>query len=159
MATNFLWYSGTSNDGLLTSALTIMSTELNTLTSGSYAISSVAGSSGVISNSSTAQGMWAVPFFTFGGTVTPASPLNLSLWFAESLDGSTFEDASSLLARSPDVVFAFANSSYASKTVIGQSRIVRVPALKFKVIVQNNIGGSLPSSGNLVKLGLFAAQY
>ena len=160
MATNFLWNTGTSNDGLITSTLTLVSTELNSLTSGSYVASSVGGSSGVFTNSNTAAAMWGVPSFTFGGTITPASPLNISCWFAESVDGgTTYEDASNLLARSPDFVFAFSANSYASKTVLAQGRFVRVPALKFKVFTQNNIGGTLPASGNLIKIGLIAPSF
>lgn len=160
MATNFLWNTGTSNNGLITSALDLATTELNSLTSGSYVISSVGGASGVFTNSNTAAAMWAVPVWTWGGTLTPGGNVNMSCWFAESLDGSTFEDASNLLARAPDIVFAFSANSYTSgKIVLAQGRICRVPALKFKVITQNNVNGTLPSSGNKVTLGLFAEQY
>lgn len=152
MATTSLWAAGTSNDGNYASLLTLATTELNTLTSGSYVISSVGGSSGVFSNSNTGQALFGIPTFTFGGTITPASPFNVSCWFAQTADGTTFEDASNLLARAPDFIFAFSANSYASKTVIAP-RVV-VPALKFKLITQNNVGGSLPSSGNIIKLAL-----
>lgn len=159
MVANFLWNTGTSNDGQIASALTLMTTEMNTLASGSYALSSVGGTSGLFSTANTGAALWGVPSFTFGGTITPASPLNISAWFAETIDGTTFEDASNLLARAPDIVFAFSANSYVSKTVFAQGRIVRLPALKFKLIVQNNIGGSLPASGNVIKLGLIAPAY
>lgn len=160
MATPFLWEPGTGNNGLYVSALTLMSTELNSLTSASYAASSAGGSSGVFSNSNTGQALYAVPFWTFGGAFTPSGALNISAWFLESLDGSTFESATNLLARAPDMIFACSNNSYGSSNpVIAAGRIVRLPALNFKVAVQNNAGGTLPGTLNTLKIGIITPQY
>lgn len=150
--TTSLWAPGTSNDGNYVALLTLATTELNSLTTGSYAISSVGGASGIYTNSNTGQAMFGIPIFTFGGTVTPATPFILSCWFLQSADGTTFEDSSALLARAPDFVFAFSANAYASKTVIAP-RVV-VPALKWKLGVLSGVGATLASTGNTIKLAL-----
>ena len=70
MATNFLWAPGTSNNGLLTSAFNLMTTEMNSLASNGTATSSVGGSSGLFTNSNTAQGILAELFLTLGAIGT-----------------------------------------------------------------------------------------
>ena len=154
-----LYDPGTSNNGLIVSALTIMSTELNSLTNGSVIVSSVAGSSGIISNSSTGQGIWGTVVFTAGTAgATCAAGANIAGWFLTSVDGSTFEPTAAVPARAPDFIVPLPattlNATY-------DSQLTRIPALKFKVIAQNNCGasGTLASSGNTLALGIFAVKY
>jgi hypothetical protein len=65
-ATPFLWQPGTSNNGLYAPSLTLMTTELNSLASGSVAVSSVGGTSGVFSNANTGQVIWSPMMLTIG---------------------------------------------------------------------------------------------
>jgi hypothetical protein len=104
MATNFLWNAGTSNNGLLTSAITLMSTELESIASAAVIVSSVGGSSGLFTNSNTAQAIWADLFYYPGNAgCTPTAGANMSGWFLTSPDGgTTFESATVAPARPPD---------------------------------------------------------
>ena len=163
MATNFLWAAGTSNNGLIASTLTLMTTELNSgsMTAGAYVVSSVNGTSGVFSNSNTGQSMVGVPVLTFGGTWAPSGNLSVPCWFLVSLDGSTFEPASSHVARDPDFVFAFTSgATYASsEIVVAQGARVIPPAVKWKLLALNNGNATFPTSGNTITMGLTAPQY
>ena len=105
MTTNFLWNAGTSNSGLLVSSVTLMTTELNSLVNAGTAVSSVAGTSGKLTNSNTGQGM-----ITAGWVYKAAGP-------------------------------------------------IMIPALQFKIFVQNNLGQTLASSANTIKIAPYAMSY
>lgn len=106
MPTNFLEYSG-GTGGFLTSPFNLMTTELNTLTNGSSATSSVGGTSGVFTQSSQGSGIWGFAHFKSGGAVTPTAGGYIAGWFLYSPDaGSTFEFTVSNtdLPRNPDFI-------------------------------------------------------
>src|SRR6185312_9275681 len=105
MATNFLYAAGTSNSGLLTAAVTLMSTELNALASAGVIISSVGGTSGLFTNSNTAQGIFADLFFTLGTVTSMSVGANLTGWFLTSPDsGTTLESTTVVPPRAPDFI-------------------------------------------------------
>lgn len=159
-ATPFLWQPGTSNSGLSTVPLTLMTTELNAAASGSVAVSSVGGSSGVFSNSNTGQVIWSPMVLTLGSTSAAfQTGGNLSCWFLQSLDGTTFESIAAAPPRAPDVVFPLPASVLAGSTMFLSQGLVRLPALKFKVLCQNNSGQTLNAAGNTVVLAPTAVQY
>lgn len=167
MSTNFLWYSGTSNNGLLTSALNLLTTELESVTNTSVAVSSVGGSSGVFSNSNTAQGMWADLFLSLGnpgiGSALSAGA-NLAGWFLTSPDGgTTFESTSVAPPRSPDFIIPLpATTIGAGAAPFKSAGLVLIPALKFKVLVQNNTGqtfGNGSTTAPFLQAALPAMQY
>jgi hypothetical protein len=159
-ATPFLWQPGTSNNGLYAPPLTLMSTELNTVASGSVAVSSVGGSSGVFGNSNTGQVIWAPLVLTLGSTAGAfQTGGNLSCWFLQSLDGATFESGTAAPPRAPEAVFPLPAAALAGTTTFLSQGLVRVPALKFKVLCQNNSGQTLNASGNTVVLAPTAVQY
>jgi len=149
-----VWYPGTSNNGLLTSALTLESTELNSLTNGSVAVSTVGGSSGIFTNSNTGQAVRAEIFAALGTAgATCAAGANLAGWFLQSSDGgTTFEPTGSAPARSPDFVIPLPATTL-NATFKAPGPVV-VPALKFKVLIQNNCGasGTLAASANTISL-------
>lgn len=166
-ATNFLEAPGTN--GFITAPFNLLSTELNTQTNGSAVTSSVGGSSGVFSQSNTANAIFAMIYFTSGGSFTPStSAADFAGWFLTSPDGgSTFETATATpsttvlaLSRPPDFIIPFSNAAYASGNIaICSGGFVQMPWGSFKVLLQNYTGVSLPASGNTIKAGPVAIQY
>lgn len=159
-ATPFLWQPGTSNGGLSAPALTLMTTELNSLASGSVAVSSIGGASGVFSNANTGQVIWSPMVLTLGATAGAfQTGGNLSCWFLQSVDGVTFESISAAPPRAPDVVFPVPASALSATAAFLSQGLVRVPALKFKILCQNNSGQALNAAGNTIVLAPTAVQY
>ena len=156
MATNFLYGAGTSNNGLLTSVLTLLTTELNSLASAALIISSVVGTSGLFTNSNTGQGIYADLFFNLGAVTAMTAGGNLAVWFLTSPDGSTFESTTVVPPRAPDAIVPLdattGSKVYAAKRVI-------LPALNFKVLVQNNSGQAFTASANTLKAAIYSVQY
>lgn len=161
MPTNFLWNSGTSNNGLLATAFNLLSTELNTLTNTSIAVSSVGGTSGVFNQSNTAQAMLGELFLTLGaiGSALSAGAC-IAGWFVESYDGgTTFEQSSVAETRPPDFIVPLPATTIGAASIFKAAGLVRLPALPFKVMLQNNTGQSFAASANTLKLAPIAAQY
>lgn len=159
-ATPFLWEPGTSNNGSYAPPVTLMSTELNAMASGSVAVSAVGGASGVFSNANTAQVIWSPMIITLGltgGAMQTGG--NIACWLLQSIDGSTFESSASAPPRAPDVVFPLPASTLSATTTFLSQGLVQLPALKFKVLCQNNSGQPLNAAGNTVVLVPTAVQY
>lgn len=157
--TDFLQKTGTN--GFLATPFNLMTTELNTLANGNSAVSSVGGSSGVFSQSDWQSGLWAEAHFVAGGAVTPSAGGYIAGWFLLSPDGgSTFEKTFSNtdLPRTPDLIIPFANSALASNDVVPAMGIIRLPWWSTKLFVVSHVGVSLPSSGNIIKLGSVAVS-
>lgn len=162
--TDFLWDPGTSNNGLITPAVTLMSTELNSIVNAGTAVSSVGGASttGVFKNSDFAQAMIGNIYLALGtiGSAVAAGG-NIAGWWLESPDaGTTYENTVSgaALARPPDFILPVpATTITAGWNFAGV--MVRVPALVTKVFIQNNLGQTLASSGNTIKIALPAMKY
>jgi len=157
MATNFLWYAGSGNNGQLVSPFNILTTELNGITTTSVAPSTVIHSTGIVSNSDTGQGVWGEIFFTSGGAVTGAAGANVCGWFLASKDGSTFEPTAAAPARPPD--FIIPTPTTLAAATYKAAGLIRLPVLPFKVILQNNVGGTLYATGNIITLAPVAIQY
>lgn len=160
--TDFLWDPGTSNNGLITPAVTLMTTELNSVANAGTAVSSVGGTSGVFNNSNFAQGMIGNVYLTLGAIASAvAAGGNIAGWWLESPDaGTTYENTVSgaALARPPDFILPVpATTITAGWNFAGV--MVRVPALVTKVFIQNNLGQTLASSGNTIKIALPAMKY
>ncbi|MGH7030275.1 MAG: hypothetical protein ACREEZ_07600 [Stellaceae bacterium] len=140
-ATPFLWQPGAANSGLYAPALTLMSTELNAVASGAVALSTVGGSAGVFSNANTGQVIWSPLVLTLGSTAGAfQTGGNLSCWFLQSLDGATYESGITAPPRAPDVVFPLPASALAATTTFLSQGLVRLPALRFKMLCQNHSG-------------------
>jgi hypothetical protein len=140
--------------------LTLMTAELSSLGSGSVAVSSVGGAGGVFSNANTGQVIWSPMVLTLGATTGAfQTGGNLSCWFLQSLDGITFESAGAAPPRAPDVVFPVPATALSATTTFLPQGMVRVPALKFKILCQNNSGQALNAAGNTIVLAPTAVQY
>jgi len=162
MATNFLWFPGTGNSGLLTTAITLASTELVSL--GSSAVVTIGT---VYGTSVTGQGIWGEVYVTFGTSVAaPAPGANLAGWWLTSPDGgTTFESTAGFNpgpARAPDFIIPVSTIAIAAGVVAKAAGLVRIPALDFKVSVQNNLGVTFSSSATAnpsLLLAPVAVQY
>src|SRR6266550_5364764 len=112
MTTPFLWGLGSSNNGLLTSLVTLQSTELNSLANLTSVLSSVGGASGKFTNVDTGGAVWGEVFATLGaiGTAVLVGG-NISGYFIKSPDsGSTYE-RSSAIVRAPDFIIPIPNTT------------------------------------------------
>jgi len=159
-ASPFLWQPGTANNGLYAPALTLMSSELDAVASGAVAVSSVGGAAGVFSNANTGQVIWSPLLLTLGPTTGAfQTGGNLSCWFLQSVDGTTFENTATSPPRAPDVVFPLPPASLSATEMFLSQGLVRLPALRFKVLCQNNSGQTLNASGNSIVLAPTAVQY
>ena len=167
MSSNFLWNPGSGNNGLLATAVSLMTTELESLTNGSTVVSSVNGSSGVFNTSNTAQAMLALIFFSVGNPSlggTPSAGGGLLGWFLESLDGgTTFEYSGTTPSRVADFTIPVPNVSIAAGAAPFKTPgPVQMPALPFKVLLLNNLGQTIGNGGTTapwIKFAPIAAQY
>lgn len=164
MPTNFLWYSGTTpyNGQLVATAITVVSTEMVSLGSSAVAVGAT-----TFTSSYTGQGIWGEFFLTFSTSVAaPASGANFCGWFLTSPDaGTTFESTAGFNPgppRAPDFLIPVSTIAIASSTVFKTAGLVRLPALEFKVAVQNNLGQTFSSStvaNPTLKLAPVAMQF
>lgn len=161
MATSFLYNSGTSNNGLLASALTLESTELNGVTNASIAVSSVGGASGVFKQSDTAQAIWGELFLTLGAiAVALSAGANIAGWWVQSFDGgTTFEQSAVAELRPPDFIIPLPATTIGAASIYKAAGLVKLPALPFKVMLQNNTGQTLAATANTLKVAPIAVQY
>lgn len=163
MTTNFLWCPGSSNNGLLTPAFNLMTTELESVASAGVAVSSVGGSSGLFTNLVTAQGILADLFLYVGNpSVTATAGASWSGWFLTSPDAGTTLEGTGLPPRPPDFVIpVFAGATSTSNPYKSQGVVV-LPALAFKVLMQNNMGVASSAGGTTapyLKCAPYAMQY
>jgi hypothetical protein len=159
--TQFLWGPGTSNNGLLTSAISLLTTEMNALANTNTALSSVGGSSGVFTNSNTAQGMIGRCFLTLGAIASALSAGAVaSIWWIPSYNGSTFESTASnaAQARAPDCVIPLPATTISGASVYASPPSF-VEALEFYVFLQNNTGQTFAATANTLRLAPFSMQY
>jgi hypothetical protein len=161
MTTPFLWGLGTSNNGLLASLLTLQSTELNSLASGSVALSSVGGSSGKFTNANTGAAIWGELFLTLG-TIGSAlqSGANVAGWFISSSDsGSTYEKSSAAPSRPPDFIIPLPAATISAADQFKAAGKILLPSVQFKVLLQNNTGQTFASSANTLKLAPISVNF
>ncbi len=134
----FLYASGTSNNGQNFSALTVMSTELNSLAGNTLTISSSAFTP-YTSLGGTPFGNVVLTLGGSSGSITPAAGQTIAGFWLETINGATtYENSAVLLGRNPDFVIPLPNLSINYNTQYRQQgRIygVQFPAFPFKVAV------------------------
>jgi hypothetical protein len=159
-AKNFLWQISAASSGLLVAATTVMSSELVSLASSTATVSA-----NTYGSSNTGQAIWSDVYLTFGTTATTLAGANYAGWWLPSLDGgTTFESTASLpMARPPDFVIPAPVGTLGSSLTYKSAGLVRLPAVPFKVVAQNNLGivtGSSSGSGfPLLRIAPYAEQY
>lgn len=166
MTSNFLWNAGTGNNGLIGSLVSLMTTELESITTGSVIISSVNGASGVFTNSNTGQALFGEIFYYAGnaGCTPSTAGANIAGWFLTTPDSTAYELTTAAPARSPDFIIPLPLSAIggANTNVEKAAGLVRVPAIPFKVLIQNNSGVTFGAGGTTapyLKLAPIAMQY
>jgi hypothetical protein len=155
MALPFTYAPGTN--GFTTTPFTVLTTELNAVTTGSLSTLGAAKS-----QSTTGNAIWGYVWFTFGGAVGVAlsAGANLSVWWINSTDGgTTFEASGAAPPRTPDVVIPLPATTIASGAIYFAPGIVRLWAPSVKVILQNNTGQTLPATSNTLTVGPIEMQY
>lgn len=165
MATQFLDAGGTN--GFIATPFNLQTTELNAVINGSAATSSVGGTSGVFSQTNFANGIWGLIWFISGGAFTPTAGGCISGWFLQSTDGGTTFEALvatpstsvAALPRAPDFIIPLDAAANSSGQIKFCSGFVKLPWPSCKVVLQNNSGATLPSTGNSVVCGPVATQY
>ena len=164
-ASPFLWDSGTTNNGLLASYLTLMTTELNALASAAVIVSSAGGlaTNGIFNSTLTGRSMLADIYLTLASAVTTVGAgANVSGWFMTSPDaGTTFEQVALAPPRNPDFIIPTPVGLLVTPFVyksIGVHK-VPVPATYFKVVIQNNLGVLMPATLNTLKMAIVGLDY
>ena len=160
---NYLWYSGaTANTGGLIANTTVnlMTTELNAITNVGVIVSSVTGTSGLLTNGLTGQGVWCEIFYKNGTQpATAAAGGSITGWFLQTPDaGTTVESKTLAAARPPDFLIPI-TATAATAQVYKAAGPVRLPALQFYVLIQNNIGVTMSTSANSIIAAPIAVQY
>lgn len=155
MPTNFTEAAGT-NGFTSTKRTVTWVTALASLTNGSTSLSDGTADTGIFSQASFSNGQKLTAYFTNGtASFTPAAGGNLSFWWVKSTDGgTTFEDvvatASSTVAAlpwAPDFMIQFDNAAFASGKIRYCSRPFWYPYTSTKLMVQNNTGVTLSTTG------------
>ncbi len=139
MTTTFKWLAGESPASALT-------TELNSLGNGNTALSAA------IDN--LADLYEYIDIEVYLASYTTGSVPFVSIWFLYSVDGTNYEDGSAgtpgtIPDRQPDAVIPLKSTTASAwrRVAVG----IPLGPLKFKVLLQNNTGATLASSGNTVK--------
>jgi hypothetical protein len=167
-AKNVLWYAGaTPYNGLLTAAVTtLISTELVSLASSATATSTVTGASGIFTSSYTGQAQLGEVFLLMGSSIATAlsAGANISGWFLTSPNGTTFEATISATPqpRPPDFIIPMPTTTINAGLTYKAAGLVNLPALNYKVFVQNNTGQALGSSATAlptITVAPIAQQY
>lgn len=156
---DFLLDPGTN--GFIAVPFNLLSTELNSLATGTGVTSSVGGASGVFGQTNFANAQKCYVFFESGGSFTPTAGANIAGWWLLSDDGGThFEKtvANTSLPRPPDFVIPLYASAYASGDR-SWSQVIRAPWPSCKIFAINNAGVALPSTGNLILAAPVAERY
>ena len=142
-----------------TAAVTLMTTELNSLANGTGVISTVNGTSGVFT-SVVGGGTANLIGYLFGRyelvLAAPASAFTagaVNVWFIEMADGTNYEDGSASLTpkRPPDLTF-YPQASVAAQRIIVNAAL---PVGSFKILMLPlglGSGAVLAASGNTLKV-------
>lgn len=161
MATNFLATAGTN--GFLTSAA-VTAFSSGTTTINSIANAAFAVSTGVFTQTNTANGLMGYTGLTVGSSFGPTAGGNITGWWLMSPDGgATYE--STVMVRPPDWMISLSTStSSGAGTESGgnayrMSSLIQMPWSTFKVLIQNNSGVTIGSSGNSLTFMSVAVQY
>ena len=144
----------TTEKYLLGTNATVVSTELNSLANNSLALSSSAFNNTAGGGAGDGSPMGELELVV-GFSVSPNAYTVVSVWFIRTPDGSNYEDGASgtTPGKAPDVVFALRSAT--SQRIVQQCVL---PPGNWKVLVKNESGQTLNSTGNTLKLRPFTRQ-
>ena len=144
-------------NGFTTTPFNVLTTELNALANAGVATSSVNGTSGKFSQSSTGNAVFGRCWATLGGAFASAASAgaSLSIWFLTSTDGgTTFESQTvSPPPRPADITIPVGAATYAANAVLLSPPRQYLWSETVKIVLQNNTGQAMPASGNVVTCG------
>ena len=140
-------------------AVSLLTTELNSLANGTGVVSSVGGTSGVFT-STNGGGTSNLDGFLFGKyelvLAAPAAAFTagaVNVWFLQTVDGTNYEDGSASLIpkRQPDLTFYVQASASAQRIIV----TAPLPVGAWKVLLLPlglGSGATFASSGNTLKV-------
>ncbi len=149
----------TTQEYILGSVLTLMSTELNSLASSAApsagAVSSVGGTSGLFNNTAGGGGMGGYTRGRFeleiaapGGTLVAGT--SAYVWFLGTVDGTNYEDGSATVipARPADVIIPVRAVSTTQRIIV----VADLPPGNWYVVLGQNTGQTWGSTLNTLKV-------
>ncbi len=149
----------TTQEYLLGSAVTLMTTELNSLASSATlaagAISTVGGTSGLFNNTAGGGGIggytsakWELVLAAPAGTLTAGT--GAFVWLISTVDGTNYEDGSNSVipARPPDIIIPVRAISTAQRVV----RELAMPSGNWYVLMAQNTGQTWGATANTLKI-------
>lgn len=136
---------------------TLLSTELNSLASGSYATLGAAFNNVFATANFNGYFLADVMLNLAIYTGTPAAGSYIGMWFVPAIDGTNYDNSGSTISVGPDVIIpvdALASGPY-QRTI----RNIWLPCGNFKTLAQNNgLGLALAASGNTIKIRPVSVQ-
>lgn len=144
MATTFQWVAPET----IASALT---TELNTLTNGSYSAAStaIANESGLYEN---------IALELFLASLTPTGSPSCSVYLLATLDATNYEDGGGATAPALGALLCVFDLSTSASTKRRTKTGLVIPPLGFKLVLQNNSGVSFAGSGSTLRYRRYNEQ-
>ena len=153
MATNFLW-------GTRQSATTLLTTELNSL-----ATANGSAASSAIDLTASGWQLGDLELYIASSSLAFTSTSYVDVYFVTSSDGTNYPKYTSgsswklAIGNYHAASIAIHPATLSSEAIYEVCREVRIPSAKFKVVLVNNTGVTLPSSGNTLKLYPTPEQY
>lgn len=129
---------------------TLLSTGLNSLANGSRVVSNA------IANGTDLY-LYADFECSFASAVFPAGGY-VSLYILESLDGTNYEDGDASTTPTSQALLATVPFRNATAAQIHSVRGIVLPPASFKILLINNTGVTLASSGNTLKMMRYNEQ-
>ena len=152
MTNPFIWGAGTANNGLYIPSFNLLTTEIESLTTGSIVVSSVGGTSGLFSVTQTGQAVLAELFFSFGNPGVASALSNgacITGWFLPQANSTVFESKTLVNSRNPDFIVPLPATTIPNTPITPFKALgpVILPALPFFVMIQNNTGRTTGNGG------------
>lgn len=132
------------------SVTTLLSTGLNSLTNGSRAVSGA-------DNNDTDLALYGDFECNFGSAAFGSGAF-VSLYILESVDGTNYEDGDASTTPASSALLCNIMFRNATAAQIHAVRGIPLPPTKFKILLINNTGVTLASSGNTLKMQKYYEQ-
>ncbi len=125
---------------------TLLTTELNSITSGSKTVVSSAY------DNRTDEFLWADFEGVLATGITPGGSQTWEIFAIPTIDGTNYADGGSSVVPSSGLLLG----TLKFQAVTGQQRVIEprlpIPPHSFKVMVRNNLNATLPAASNTLKM-------